>query len=413
MDNNSHSHDLFKGLYGDLEEFADRISTLINGPVTIEDANHRLLAYSTHDDITDRARILTIIGRRVPEKVINSLWKEGVIPALLESNKPVIVPSLADIGLGKRAAVSIRKNDEVLGFIWALETASPFDDQKLSLLSLAAKEAKNQLLHLQSKNKRRVESYQDFFWKLLTGHFSNEKDIANQLLKFPFSIPKMYAILAFQFQTGIQTDVEKQIHYLISTTQKVTIVFHTVNDDTYILLVEASEDHNKEAFQEFIKSFISYMKDRFDVPVLSGGGGRIYSSFMDAHKSYKEALSVIRLKRIYKNDLSDVYLYDYLGIYQYLEILSQQRLDRDSPPIGLTAIKDYDNKHQTELYVTLEAYLDHDSNPNETSKYLHIHNNTLSYRLKRIMDISRYDLKDTNVKSYLFIEMKLAQYNEF
>ena len=65
-------------------EFADRISSVLGCPITIEDGNHRLLAYSTHDDTTDQARIMTIIGRRVPEKVINSLWKDGFIPALLK-----------------------------------------------------------------------------------------------------------------------------------------------------------------------------------------------------------------------------------------------------------------------------------------------------------------------------------------
>ena len=92
----------FRASFDSLEEFADVISEVLRCPITIEDANHRLLAYSTHDDRTDPARIATIMGRRVPEKVINSLWKEGVIPALLNSREPVRVKTVDDIGLGNR-----------------------------------------------------------------------------------------------------------------------------------------------------------------------------------------------------------------------------------------------------------------------------------------------------------------------
>ena len=75
-------NDFSKINFNSLEEFADTISEILQCPVTIEDVNHRLLAYSTHAERIDSARVATIMGRRVPEKVINSLWKEGVIPEL-------------------------------------------------------------------------------------------------------------------------------------------------------------------------------------------------------------------------------------------------------------------------------------------------------------------------------------------
>lgn len=81
----------FRVSFDSLEEFADVISEILQCPITIEDVNHRLLAYSTHDERTDSARIATIMGRRVPEKIINNLWKEGIIPALLKNPEPIRV----------------------------------------------------------------------------------------------------------------------------------------------------------------------------------------------------------------------------------------------------------------------------------------------------------------------------------
>ena len=66
--------------------------------------------------------------------------------------------AINDVGLGNRVAVSIRKNNEVLGFIWALEVNEPFTEEDMKFLQFAAKEAKNQLQQLQLKEKERSRS---------------------------------------------------------------------------------------------------------------------------------------------------------------------------------------------------------------------------------------------------------------
>ena len=70
--------DPFKENFDTLEEFADRISEVLNCPITIEDANHRLLAYSTHDERTDQARIATIIGRKFRKKSSTTYGKKAL-----------------------------------------------------------------------------------------------------------------------------------------------------------------------------------------------------------------------------------------------------------------------------------------------------------------------------------------------
>ncbi|PDY49289.1 PucR family transcriptional regulator, partial [Bacillus cereus] len=91
------------------------MSEILQCPVTIEDVNHRLLAYSTHDERIDSARVATIMGRRVPEKVINSLWKEGIIPELLKKREPIRIKKIDGVGLSNRVAISIWNKEEVLG----------------------------------------------------------------------------------------------------------------------------------------------------------------------------------------------------------------------------------------------------------------------------------------------------------
>ncbi|PLT33682.1 CdaR family transcriptional regulator [Bacillus sp. V5-8f] len=413
MDVSGGKKDIFKGIFGDLMEFADRVSSVLGCPVTIEDGNHRVLAYSMHDDTTDQARISTIISRRVPEKVINSLWREGILPAIISSDKPVQVPSINEVGLGKRAAISIRKNNEVLGFIWALEVNKPFSKEDMDFLELAAKEAKNQLLQLQIRKKRKEESHQEFFWQLLTAHFQDEQDIARRLAQFSLPKPACFTVLVFEFPEEITQEVERNISYMLTTTQKVKPFFFTTDQRKLILLVGSKQkDGFETSIKEFIPYFINQMSTRFSVNDILGTCGGIYRSLIQGTDSYEEALFTLKIKRAFPKETKDLTEYQELGIFQSLDTLVKSRYSL-TEHIPIQALNSYDNKNQTNLIHTLQVYLEKDCNPAETAKQLHIHINTLTYRLKRIADIGRINLKDPLQKVTLYLDFKMKQYQEF
>lgn len=162
MDLYSKNDNPFKGNFKTLESLVDRISEVFHCPVTIEDANHRLLAYSQHNEESDQARIQTIIGRRVPEKVINSLWKNHILAKINRTDEPVRIAQIKEVGLGDRIAIAIRKNNEVLGYIWALEVERKLSDQSFPLFKQAAQAVKNQLLQLQGQQKEADEGLMSF-----------------------------------------------------------------------------------------------------------------------------------------------------------------------------------------------------------------------------------------------------------
>lgn len=205
--------DLFKTTFDTLEEFAETISSALLCPITIEDANHRLLAYSSHDDRTDAARISTIIGRRVPEKVVNQLWKDGTLPSLLKNVGPVRVQCNNEIGLGNRVAISIRNQDELLGFIWALEVDRVLEEEDFSLLKSAADAAKSKLLQLQIRKNRKEDRKQEFFWKLLTGHLNDRREIEDNFEQLQLHPAPSFVIAALDFGKNISSQEEKRISY--------------------------------------------------------------------------------------------------------------------------------------------------------------------------------------------------------
>ncbi|MGE6719325.1 PucR family transcriptional regulator [Peribacillus frigoritolerans] len=408
------NRDIFKDLYGDMMEFADRISSVLGCPITIEDGNHRLLAYSTHDDTTDQARIMTIIGRRVPEKVINSLWKDGFIPALLKEDAPIKIGAINDVGLGNRVAVSIRKNNEVLGFIWALEVNEPFTEEDMKFLQFAAKEAKNQLQQLQLKKKRKEAGHQEFLWRMLTGHYQEESEIIENYKKFSIHVPVVFSILVFEFPKEINREVERYISYMLTTTQKINSSLFAIDHNKLILFAGANQENSPSftsSIYEFIPFFILEMKRRFGVEHILGTAGNMYKNLMDVKSSYEEALYTLKMKNIFPDDMALILHYEELGMFQMIGSLASNKQRRVHPSI--LKLKAYDMKNQTELLQTLTVYLEKDCNPNEASKNLHIHVNTLNYRLKRISEVGNIRLKDPIQKMSLFLNIKLNQYDEF
>ncbi|MEP6648573.1 MAG: helix-turn-helix domain-containing protein [Lapillicoccus sp.] len=111
----------------DLLALADAAAALVNAPVTIEDAQSRVLAYSTRQDVTDTARVSTVLGRRVPASLVAHMRSRGVFRRLARSDEPFLVPP----GPGQempRYVVPVRVGGEWLGSIWAVVDTPPPDD---------------------------------------------------------------------------------------------------------------------------------------------------------------------------------------------------------------------------------------------------------------------------------------------
>ncbi|MDT8858892.1 helix-turn-helix domain-containing protein [Alkalihalobacillus sp. MEB130] len=394
--------------FDSLEEFVDAISERFQCPVTIEDANHHLLAYSSHDEGTDAARISTIIGRRVPERVIHRFWKEGVIPTLNQSDEPLVIPEIGDIGLGNRVAISIRSNQEVLGYIWVSEVGCTLNEQDLADLKLIASKAKNQLLQLNLQKKKKEKNHQELLWQIITGDIESHQMIADQLSNIGLHGNKPLGIIIVTFESMNQ-ELYKKVVYTAKTIQKVTILIETLDENQLILLISPSSPKKEVSdVTDFIDTFKAQVKERFGIANLQSGCGYIYENYNYIKRSYDEAAKVIAFKRAFPEELPHVRFYHELGVFRYIDLLKKTEEIRDYPvsPV-IQKLQSYDEDNRTNLLETLEVILNKDGNMNEAAKALHCHVNTLTYRLKRIQEITSIQLKDPVQKFGLYLDIKL------
>ncbi|GAA0439978.1 sporulation transcriptional activator AdeR [Lentibacillus halophilus] len=400
IDHQNHFYDTFDSPEG----LADRIADILGCPVTIEDVNHRIISYSKHEENVDDARVATIIRRSVPENVINGLWESGVMTRLFESSEPVIVPKIDKVGLGNRIAISVHKHREVLGFIWAQINEATITDDKLSLMKDAAKLVKNQLHQHHLKNKKTEESYQNFFRQLLSGHIQQSAEIQRQASRFGLKFGNYHAIAIIEFDSDISQTIEKHAFYLTETFQQPYTVCRLFDQNQLIILLSL-ETHAREALKTFVQNFTKKMHERLNIHHVKGGFGQVYTTPESMKDSYRQAVNVLELKEHFPSTLHDVHGYYELGVYQFLYELRAIRNRDNYQNDALERLKDYDKKNGSDLVATLHAYLACDGNVYNAAKRMHVHTNTLNYRLKRIGTIGEINLKNPNQKMTIYLDI--------
>ncbi|KZO01779.1 PucR family transcriptional regulator [Pseudobacillus badius] len=401
----------FSNEYESLEMLADLISEELECPITIEDDNHRIIAYSRHEDEVDPVRIATIMRRRVPENVINSLWKVGAIPRLFETEEPVVVPRIDQVGIRERVAISVRKNKEVVGFIWA-HPSKPFDEQKIIILQEAAKAVKNQLIQRQKQKTETEKNYEELFWKLLTGHFTRLRDLEQVNERYNLVLKGMMTVVIVDFLQPVNRSVERQTNYLVETMQQLPIIARTFDNGQLILLVRLPEKEKDQALSDFINNLIGKIKERQNISGIVAASGSMTDNPLALARSYQEALYVLKVKQQFPSAAASIFRYEKLGVFQFIEDLAVIRKRSGYQNLAIEKLSQYDDNHHANLQETIFTFLQYDGNMNDAAKALHIHANTLAYRLKRISEIADINLKDANQKMTLYLDLLIKQLEE-
>jgi DNA-binding PucR family transcriptional regulator len=128
-------------LFGLAQSLADRI----HGMVSIEDEQSHVLAYSASNDEADELRRLSILGRAGPPEHLKWIGQWGIFTALRASGDVVGIAERPELGLRPRLAVGIhqpapdaRRAPAFAGTIWVQQGSRPFADDAEEVLRGAA-----------------------------------------------------------------------------------------------------------------------------------------------------------------------------------------------------------------------------------------------------------------------------------
>ncbi|MDO8690086.1 MAG: helix-turn-helix domain-containing protein [Dehalococcoidia bacterium] len=141
---------------------------------------------------------------------------------------------------------------------------------------------------------------------------------------------------------------------------------------------------------------------------VNAGVGRYHAGLRGLRRSYQEARRALVLGREL-NPGSKTHFFGSLGVYPVLMPLAGTPEAEAFLEEALGFLLDYDHRNNSELVQTLEAYFSHQENLARTAEALHLHRNSLAYRLRRIQEVSNVSLDDAEARFRLQLALKLRR----
>lgn len=152
-------------------------------------------------------------------------------------------------------------------------------------------------------------------------------------------------------------------------------------------------------------------------PILRDNGlfgifSRPFFRLGDFHNNYTRTLDVLKLRFCVKPDVC-LAAADDLSTYSLISILRANDPVYSDPPNPIIEIlQQSDQERGTSYLETLSAYLLHSQKPLPTCEELHIHRNTLDYRLKRIEMLTNLDWGDGDLMFRLYFSLCSMRYEK-
>jgi hypothetical protein len=379
-------------VYDDLFVLADAAAALVGAPVTIEDAHSRVLAYSSRQDVTDPARVSTIVGRKVPDEVIASMRARGVFRRMARSSQPFFVPPAPDITRG-RFVVPVRAGGEWLGSIWAVLDLQPADEVARELARAASVIALHLLrLRSQADLARRLSA--DRLRELLGGGASAALD---WLPAGPWRVAALGMAGADGGGVREQLEVWESVCRRRSWHQPMLVDLH---GQAYALVhtVGGPDDPGSWSWLQSLVAAVAA-----DGLALTAAAGTPTDVPALLARSRTQALEVARLVDEGALRGPTVALED---AWPEVTIARLAAAMRDQDLLGpLLALRTHDAERGTAYLASLAAWLDHRGAPADAARALHVHPNTLRYRMQRLGEVAQLDLADPRVRLALRVQL--------
>ncbi|MDI9899794.1 helix-turn-helix domain-containing protein [Rhodococcus sp. IEGM 1409] len=398
------------GSDGDLFTFANAVSALLDAPITIEDRNSHVIAFSGRQDEGDDSRIATVLERQVPDQYRRLIEEAGIFDKIYRSSEPVWI-SGASLGTRlDRVAVAIRAGDEYLGSMWAAV------DGNLTLARTRALADSAQLVAVRMIELRTAADPVKRRQSELLADLVEGGSAAVSATERAGLGSGSAMVIALGRRSGLHRDRPDGTAHLGRLVDAFAVhlgavygqsVVAMINGIGYAVVALPSRSHGADADADAARissDFLDRVGAHGDTIL---GVGRVMSRPEDLGRSRRDAdhaLDILRTRRI------DGCVTTFRSVYVDALLL---QVSRESAAEGfsllgpLTAIARHDEEHSTVYLSTLEAWLSAFGDIGEASASLHVHPNTFRYRLSKLRSLQLFDLDDADTRFRLMVHLRI------
>ncbi|WP_328608513.1 helix-turn-helix domain-containing protein [Amycolatopsis sp. NBC_00345] len=400
---------------GDLFALANAIAALIDAPVTIEDRESRVVAFSGRQDEADASRVETILGRQVPERFSRLLTERGVFRHLYRTDQPVHfeVPDEQTEGLTvARVAVAVRAGDELLGSIWAA-VREPLSEDRGQALVDAARLVALHLLRIRAGAdvERRLRT--ELLGTALEGGAGarealNRLGVADQpVVVLALALPGGDGVVDAGHVTARQRLSDSLALHLSAVHPRSAAAL--VGDVVYGLIpVGHSDIPAEERGVRIAGDFLDRLGERAQEATAVAAVGPVARDVAELAVARENADRTLRvLCAGHARGLRVARLADVHAESLVLELRDIAAARGDRPTGAVARLLAYDEQHNTGLVETLRAWLDAFGDVVAAAAAVHVHPNTFRYRLRRLAEVGDVDLADPDARFAALLQLRL------
>lgn len=385
----------------DIAKVVDTVSELIQNPVIILDISYKVLGYSENYRVDDFQWQQNIKRGYCSFEYIGGFNRiEGVVNSP-NTHEPFIVECFTSPL--RRYISKMFLDGRQLGYIIAIEAVTPFsqiDTELMALISDSMARFVNSLNQQTQNINNRM--YDSVFIDCIEGRFKSRD-----------------AFMERMSQTGMKTD---SIYQLLSVDITSYNNFDPANEYLRHRLEELFPGCWIVCYNNNVVVLIDIHKDTFEImPILKAEENMlsqyklrigISDTFTDLFKipfHYHKAKSALALSNItLPNDRLALYN-DYKVYDMMAAVLKSSHNPRDFLNSSAQKILQYDSKNNSDYFKTMSAYLHNGRRLDDTANELHVHKNTVSYRINKIRELFHVDFDDTDTEFNLCFSCKMAE----
>jgi len=378
----------------DLFALADQAALVLDAPVTVEDTASRVLAYSFHQDLTDSARIATIVGRQVPDAIVAHFRSRGVFRRLTVSDAPVFVPA-GPGGILPRTVVPIRAGGLWIGALWAV-TESAVPEPRLAQLHEVVAQISLHLVRLRAQADLARRDLAASLRSALRGEPGGAGPVAPS--DGPWRVVSLLG-LDDTMDPVARSDLWDALLRRAGWARPLV----TDVDAAVVAVVDERRLTVRRAAEGALPLEATFAALRAEDPSVQGLAGGTVARWADLPRSLAQSAELAALARVGRLTAPMHRWEDSWGeVVVGRAVASTPGLDEIGGPFAV--LLEHDARHGTAYVETLATWFELGQSPEETGRALHVHTNTVRYRLRKAAELTGVDLDDSTTRLALSLQ---------
>jgi purine catabolism regulator len=383
---------------GDLKQLAARLAGLLGQSISIENERFEILASANVAEV-DEARRFTVSEGRTNPRLVQALDERGILRQLQQTRRPVHIPAIPDVGLElERILAPIVVHGDIYGYVWIIADDRPLTDLDSIAINIGATVAALMMLYQESVQSAEASLKGNLLSQLIQSESGREVILTDQALRYGLDLSGKYVMLVVETNernTQRMLQLYRRVNRLAGLHGWRAVVGQFAGE--VVILTQADQD-----VRQMISQMQAEVNGGLNFRVGVSGSQQGADDVSKAHHQCRELLHITR--RLH-NDSSAVF-FDDLG---YIHALYRAGKESLTTNLYVPLVRKLLEAGETDLFYTLEGYLDAGGNGVQTAETLHIHRSTLNYRLDRLKELCQVDLGDPLTRMNLQVALKLLR----